>query len=373
MKSDGAQTFDVAIIGGGIIGLSCAWKMAARGARVVVFERSQTGREASYAAAGMLAPSCESAVHPWHCSEKARDAMLDLCFASRDLFPVYARQLLEETGLDIELLLEGGPTSDWREPGILFVPPREEDPRLDVLLEDGVITTYHQKPAVFLPKDGQVETRKLEEAVRAAALSRGVHIREGRPVHRLEIEAGQVTGVVTEHEVTNAKKVLLSAGSWSGQIEGVPAEIAASIRPLAGQMLQLRGDHLVSHVIYSDGCYLVPRRDGRLLLGATVEEVGFQKRVTAGGVAKLLTAACALVPELRDVTLEAQWAGLRPATPDGLPMLGPTALENLFVATGHGRNGILLSPATAEAITAAMLDNRSIPAAFSPARFPPPT
>ncbi|RYG70522.1 FAD-dependent oxidoreductase [bacterium] len=155
-------------------------------------------------------------------------------------------------------------------------------------------------------------------------------------------------------------------------MNGVPPEIASSIRPVAGQMVQLRGERRVNQVIYSDECYLVPRRDGRLIVGATVEEVGFQKRVTAGGVSQLLKAACSLVPELENAPLESHWAGLRPVTTDGLPMLGTTSLENLYVAAGHGRNGILLTPATAEAMTACILDDQQVPAEFSPARFAKP-
>lgn len=369
MKSPSAASFDVAVIGGGAIGLSCAWKLASRGARVVLLERSQTGREASYAAGGMLAPSCESAIHAWNCSPQARDAMRTFCLASRDLYPDFAAQLQSETGLDIELSLRGAQSRDWREVGILFVSQTEKDPRFDVLLEDGLAATWRDRPAVFLPDDGQVESRRLVDALRVAATKSGVEIRENGGVRGLEIENGRAVGVVGEKEGVRAEKVLLCAGAWSGKIAGIPREIAASVRPLAGQMVQVRGERRLRHVIYSDHCYLVPRRDGRLLIGATVEDNGFNKRVTAGGVAQLLTAACELVPELADAPLEAHWAGLRPSTPDGLPLLGATSLQNLFVATGHGRNGILMAPATARALAALLLDGKAPDAAFSAARF----
>jgi glycine oxidase len=375
MNSYKGEVFDVAIIGGGAIGLSCAWKMAARGARVVLFERLQSGREASFAAGGMLAPCCESALHPWECSEKARGAMLDLCFSSRDLYPAFTAELLEDTGLDIELSLRAYPSPDWkewREPGILYVSLEEPDPRRGVLLERGSRSEYRGKSAVFLPDDGQVDNRKLVDALKAAILKRGVEIRENSMIRSLITEGERVVGVTDGKESILAHNVLLCAGAWSGKIGGVPPEIVAGIRPVAGQMVQLRGERRLNQVIYSKTCYLVPRRDGRLIVGATVEEVGFQKRVTAGGVSGLLKAACALVPELEDAPLENHWAGLRPTTPDALPMLGPTSLENLFVAVGHGRNGILLSPATADALTSAILDRGEMPAAFSPARFAAP-
>ena len=364
-----ADNFDIAILGGGAIGLACARQLAKSGAKVVLFERAQSGREASFAAAGMLAPSCEGAVHAWKASEIAQNAMRTLCFASRDQYPAFGAQLGDETGIDIELSLRASNSKDWREPGILFVSPTEKDARFDALLEHGLAATWREKSAVYLPDDGQVESRKLVEALRAAALKCGVEIRENRTIRRLEIENNRVVGVSDETQTTRAAQVLLCTGAWTSKIAGAPGEIGGAVRPLAGQMVQLRGERRVRHIIYSDDCYLVPRRDGRLLVGATEEESGFCKRVTAGGVAKLLLAACELVPELENAPLESHWAGLRPATRDGLPLLGATSLDGLFVATGHGRNGILLCPATAQAIAELMLQKIEIPAAFSPQRF----
>lgn len=361
--------YDVAIIGGGAMGLACAWKLASRGAKVVLFERARPGQEASHAAAGMLAPLCESAVHGWKGDGAARAAMLKLCLWSRDLYPEFATRLLEETGLDSELSLRGAPTTDWRESGIRFVPALAADSRLNTLLQHGTIAPWHGQDAVFLPDDGQVDNRKLVEALRVAALGKGVVFRENCTVTRLAFEGKRMVGVFKGETLVRAERVLLCAGAWSGQIAGLPPEITDSVRPLAGQMVQLRGERRLRHIIYSDSCYLVPRRDGRVLIGATVEEIGFEKRVTAGGVGQLLSAACALAPELRDATLEAHWAGLRPATPDGLPLLGATSLQNLLVATGHGRNGVLLAPATAHLIADLVLENREVDAAFSASRF----
>ncbi len=369
MQSFGASLADVAIIGGGAIGLSCAWELASRGARVTLFERAVSGREASFAAGGMIAPICESICHPWDCAPDSRAPMLEMCFASREAYPAFEAQLRAETGLDIELCLQGAETGDWREPGILFVANAPDDARLEKLLVFGAPATWEGKNAVHLPADGQVESRKLIDALRAAAIGRGVEIRENCTIRNLLIEGGQVVGVASERDEFRAGKVLICAGAWSGKIGGLPPEISASVRPIAGEIVQLRGEKRVKQVIYADDCYLVPRRDGRLLIGATVEEIGFNKRVTAGGVARLLTAACALVPSLREAPLETHWAGLRPTTPDGLPLLGETSLPNLFVATGHGRNGVLLTPATARLIAGAILEGERVDAAFSAARF----
>lgn len=301
--------------------------------------------------------------------------MLDLCLASRQLYPLFASQLLEEADLDIELLLPNYRSKDWkewREPGILFSAADENDPRVSLLLEHGSLTRFQDRPAVLLPDDGQVENRKLIAALKTAAQNAKVDIRESHMVRNLIVENDAAVGVADDKDTFYARKILLCAGAWSSKIGGVPSEISRSVRPVAGQIVQLRGERRVKQVIYSDKCYLVPRRDGRLIVGATVEEVGFQKRVTASGVSKLLQAACALVPELEDAPVESHWAGLRPSTPDGLPMLGTTSLQNLYVATGHGRNGILLAPATAEAMTACLLDTAEVPTAFSPARFVAP-
>lgn len=369
MQFSGVPSADVAIIGGGVIGLSCAWQLAARGAKVTLFERAQSGREASFAAGGMLAPACESALHPWNGPVASRAAMLALCFASRDAYPAFEASLRGETGLDIELCQRQAEIQDWREPGILFVAPAPDDARLKALLAFGVQADLHGHSAVWLPDDGQVESRKLVEALHSAALGKGVQIRENSTIRRIDVEAGRVIGVASDQEQFRAGRVLLCAGAWSGKITGLPPELGGAVRPVAGEIVQLRGEKRVRHVIYGDDCYLVPRRDGRLLIGATVEEIGFNKRVTAGGVAKLLNAACALVPALLDAPLESHWAGLRPTTPDGLPLLGETSLPNLFVATGHGRNGVLLTPATSRLMAGAVLEGETIDRAFSPARF----
>jgi glycine oxidase len=363
------QSGEIAIIGGGAIGLSCAWKLAQNGARVTVFERLQNGRESSYAAGGMLAPTCEAFVHPWSCEQNARDKMLELCFASRDAYAGFAAELLDLTGQDIELCIAGSPTSDWRQPGIFYTPNNGEAPiEMSFMGEE---KTFSGNKGVWLECDGHVDNRKLTDALRAACAKTGVMLHEQSAVRRIDIQDGHVRNlIVGENErVVPVDRVLICAGAWSAKINGLPPDMIPPVKPIAGQMLQLRGEKRVPHVIYSNNCYMIPRRDGRLIVGATIEDIGFNKRVTAGGVSKILECALRLVPELADVPLESHWAGLRPATPDGLPILGGCSIPNLFFATGHARNGILLTPQTAKIMTDLLIGQKSVDKAFSINRF----
>ena len=341
---------DVAIIGGGAIGLACAWRLAQNGARVTVFERGQTGREASRAAGGMLAPEAEFYLHGGNAQ------LLRLGRQSRELYPAFAAELLELTGVDIELCQINSPTRDWREPGILMVAPGAEG------------ATWNGRAAQWFERDGQVEPRHLVAALRAACEQTGVCLRENAPVRALQIAGERVRAVHLEHESFEAAQFLLCAGAWSA-LETLPECARPPVRPLAGQMLQLRGQQRLNRVVYGAHCYLIPRRDGRLIVGATLEETGFQKRVTAAGTSQLMNAALELAPVLQGAPLETSWAGLRPATPDGLPVVGRGALENLSYATGHGRNGILLAPLTAQLIVGVLVSGQSVPRALELERF----
>lgn len=340
------QTFsEISIIGGGAIGLACAWRLAQEGASVTLFERGHVGQEASCAAGGMLAPGPEEAIHP--SSHSA--AMLKLGVASRDLYPDFAAELLELTGIDIELSHVDSATQDWRKPGISMVRANGE--------------------TQWFERDGQVEPRKLTEALRWACEKSGVCIRENTPVCELERRGHVVRALRLENEIVEVERVLLCAGAWSGTLGDLPPNTLPPVRPVAGQMLQLRGERRLNHIVYGEKCYLIPRRDGRLHVGATVEEIGFEKRVTAGGVATLLNAALQLAPALGNATFETSWAGLRPVSPDGLPILGGGPLENLSYATGHGRNGILLTPITAQILVAHLLRGEAVPPSFELERF----
>lgn len=389
--------YDVGVIGGGVIGLACAWRMAQAGARVAVFERGQVGREASWAAAGMLAAQCEMAHHPPdEGNTTARAAMFDLCLQSRALYLSFADELFDATGIDVELSLRGHSRGDWRTPGILYISTRGDDLTGESLQQQdrqglnvqrklaGTLGTtrfgeqgrLRDNYAFWLPDEGQVENRKLTEALRAGAVRAGVVIRQSLPVRRVVVERNRVTQLLTTHGAATCDKVLLCAGAWSNRIQNLPQECVPPVRPVAGQLVCLEPTKQIkrmgaplAYVTYGSDVYLVPRRDSRLVVGATMEEIGFKKRVTVQGVTRLLTAACALMPELEQYGIAEQWAGLRPATPDGLPILGKTSLDNLFVATGHFRNGILLTPITAQLIADCVLNGIEPPPDFSIGRF----
>ena len=370
-----------------MIGLACAWRMAQAGAKVAVFERGVVGREASWAAAGMLAPQCEAAHHPPEADSDGmagRAAMFDLCLQSRALYPAFADELFDTTGIDIELSLRGHARGDWRQPGILYVETRDDDRAIAAFeAQRGqgqrveATPDYPGTHAVWLPDEGQVHNRKLLKALRLAVLQAGVKISQysAKRVSRLfdtrwcedRINIDVALGVQCD-------KVLVCAGAWSHGIGNLPPHCQIPVRPIAGQMMAVRAfarsqRRFIPHIIYGSDVYLVPRRDGQVLIGATMEDSGFHKKVTVRGTTSLLRAARSLVPEIEEFVIEDQWAGLRPASEDGLPILGSTPLENLFVATGHFRNGILLTPITAQLMADCVLNGVEAPAAFGISRF----
>ena len=220
--------------------------------------------------------------------------------------------------------------------------------------------------AVFSPEDHQVDNRKLVRALRIAAEAAGVAIHEYCPVKEIAVQGGRATGVKLEDGTTApADIVVLAAGAWSRGIAGLPPDRRPPVRPVKGQMLALRMDAnapLLNHVLWAPNAYLVPRRDGRLIVGATVEEKGFDETITAGGVMALLDAAWRAVPAIEELAIEEIWVGHRPGSRDDAPILGPGPLEGLFYATGHHRNGILLAPVTADAMARLILDNVVDPA-----------
>jgi glycine oxidase len=214
--------------------------------------------------------------------------------------------------------------------------------------------------AVFSPEDHQVDNRKLVAALRIAARAAGVSLSEHRPVRAISSSGGRVDGIVlADGSKVVADVVVLAAGAWSRSIDGVAPELRPPVRPIKGQMLALRMDPaapLLTHVVWAPGAYLVPRRDGRLLVGATVEEKGYDMSLTAGGVLALLEAAWRTVPAVEELQIEEMWVGHRPGSRDDAPILGPGSLDGLVYATGHHRNGILLAPVTADAIAWLVLD-----------------
>jgi len=357
----------VAIIGAGVVGLGIAWRIAGRAA-VTVFDRGKAGAGASHAAAGMLAACCEA--------EPGEEALVTLGRESQARWPAFAEELQRASGVDVELRREGtlvlALTAD--DQGEL-AHRLEFQRRLGLPLEWlSAAATRAREPhlagkiagAVFSPQDHQVDNRKLVQALRIAAEGAGVTINEHRPVKELVVQGGRARGVLLEDgTVAPADIVVLAAGAWSRSIAGLPADRRPPVRPVKGQMLALRMDAaapLLNHVLWAPGAYLVPRRDGRLIVGATVEEKGFDETVTAGGLLALLDAAWRAIPAVEELAIDEIWVGHRPGSRDDAPILGPGPLEGLFYATGHHRNGILLAPVTADAMARLVLDNVVDPA-----------
>ena len=352
------KVWDVVIIGGGIIGLSLSLALRRRGASVLIVERGEPGREASHAAGGMLV----------ECSLETSAALQPLATASARMYPDFVQEIELESGMNVDLRDHGT---------IVFPPPEHVHERPGFSLETLLPRPLNElepaladpkRPAFYL-KERSVDPRALSAAAWKAAKRRGVDFSSGDEVTALSMVEGRAAGVKTTKTAFHAAKLVNCAGAWSGQI----APHAFPTRPVKGQMLCLLmpSRTLLKHVIRSPQAYLIPRSDGRLLVGATVEEAGFDKRTDLATIQRFHRAALELVPELRNGKILESWAGLRPGTPDGLPILGETATPAYFIATGHFRDGILLAPVTAE-VMAAVIEGRKPEydlAPFFPARF----
>lgn len=367
---------DVAIVGGGVIGLSIARELALRGVRnVTLFERVEFGREASWAAGGILAPQVEA---------DRPDAFFELACASRDLYSAFAEALQNETGIDVQ----------FEQTGTLYVGFNEDDEhemrrRFDWQTREGLRVEWLSgedarglekhisssvRCALRFPDDWQIENRKLIEALLASNRRLGVKLVANSEVSRVRIEGGRVTGIEGSKPFVEAATIVIAAGAWTSAIENSSTNSSElQIKPVRGQMLCFKtGPPLTSHVIYSSKGYLVPRRDGRLLAGSTSEHVEFDKRVTEEGTAAIKSMAFEIAPGLESSAIVDSWSGFRPHAPDDLPVLGPSAdIDGLFYATGHYRNGILLAPITAEVIADAVVNRKSsrFLEIFSPDRF----
>jgi glycine oxidase len=357
----------IAIVGAGLIGLSLAWRLARRGADVTLFDRGPAGCGASHAAAGMLAACSEA--------EPGEEALVALCREGQRRWPAFAAELEAETGLATDLRTEGT---------LLMAPTADERARLSHQLElqrsldlpaEWLTAAElrrrephlgHAAGAVFCPQDHQVDNRKVVAALRAALARRGVSIRENEPVAEIATRGGGVSHLVlASGERVEVGAVVLAAGAWSRQIAGIPKEALPPVRPIKGQMLALQMDPehpILTHVLWAPGAYLVPRLDGRLLIGATVEERGFDARITAGGLLSLLEAAWRVLPGIEELPLIETWVGHRPGSRDDAPIVAPSGIDGLIYATGHHRNGVLLTPLTADAVAGLILDGALDPA-----------
>jgi len=371
------QTADVVVIGGGVIGLTIARALAHHGAGdICLIERGGVGREASFAAAGMLAPQAEA---------NAQDDFFRLACRSRDLYPNFAASLREETGIDVELdttgtlylattyhdLVEIERRYEWQTAAGLPVEKLtpSQAQQVEPCINPNILA------ALRFPLDVQVENRRLLSALANSLAKLGVTVLSGTTVESVKIERDEVRGVHTLRGFISCPNVVVAAGTWSSLLKlSQPSEKRAMmVEPVRGQMIAFDArPQLTRHVIYSPRGYIVPRRDGRLLAGSTSEHAGFAKQVTAGGISAILQHAQEISPSVSALPIVDTWAGLRPRAPDSLPVLGPCdEIGGLFYATGHYRNGILLAPVTGDLIAEAVVTGVTSPllGPFSPSRF----
>jgi glycine oxidase len=374
-------SFDTAIIGGGVIGCSIAWRLAQAGQRVVVIERGAIGQEASWAAGGMLAPLAEA--------DRA-DAFFDLCVASRALYAEFANELRAASGIDIEYRTEGTlylaltdkdeeeleQRWQWQHAAGLNVKKLKADcvRKLEPLVTDKL------RWALKFPDDHQVDNRRLVKALELAAHKAGVVFQSRTEALSVEIANARVTGVLTARERLAASTVILAAGSWSttipiqaGPLQAGLLSHLAKVKPVRGQMVAFEmPEPRLQHVVYARDAYLIPRLSGYVIAGSTTEDAGYDKRNTAGGIASIIQRACTLAPTLAAQPLVETWAGLRPKAGDDWPVLGTDGeVQGLIYATGHYRNGILLTPITAKVVSELVLGGAAsiYLAPFSPRRF----
>lgn len=366
---------EVLIIGGGVIGLAIARQLHRQGIKKIkILERGRVGREASFAAAGMLAP---------HAETDRADDFFHFCHASGELYPNFARQLFDETGVDIELDQNGTLYAAFNADDVEEIRRRFKwqqaagfaVERLNAA-EVGKLEPFVSpdvREALFFPNDWQVENRKLLAALRQYAVLNQVEIVEHAAVERLLIENGAVTGAATATQDYTAVTTVLTTGAWTSFVAVAGAFALPPIKPVRGQMISFQtAKRLFQKVIYSPRGYLVPRRDGRILIGATVEDVGFAPETTAAGIEFLRANALEIAPSLVNLEIAEKWSGLRPFAADGLPVLGALpGVENLLTATAHYRNGILLAPKTAEIIAEAIIGSAESKylKIFNPRRF----
>ncbi len=355
----------VIIVGGGVIGLGIGWQLAKAGCTVSIYERNQAGRAASWAAAGMLAPHAEV-----HFEERE---LLNMGVQSCRMYPEWVAELETDSRMNVGYraegtLIVGVDRDDARELEHLY----ESQKLLDLKVEWITGREAREMEPLLSPKitaaiwskdDHQVDNRAMVEAlIRAYQNADGI-LHEDTSVGKIEIVDGKAKGIWVKDNLEEADVIVLAAGCWSNDIDGLPEAVQPPVRPVKGQMLALQMEEgiVLEKVIraprakYPTDVYLVPKDDGRLVIGATSEEMGFDTRLTAGGLFELLRGTWEAVPGIYDLPVIETWAGLRPGSRDNAPILGETGVENLIMATGHYRNGILLTPITAREIAALIL------------------
>ncbi len=365
------KSYDAIIAGGGLIGCAIALELARNDLRVALFDSQEPGREASWASAGILSPAPES---------PAMIATVEIGKASLAMYPAFIERVEEQSGIDTGFRAKGTITA------LLSRHAREELSTIIALsrglgLKAEALSAQEAREmepalseeveaAVLRSDEASVDNRLLSKALLEAAKRSGVEIHAGAAVQAIWKEGSQCHGILARAEKFAAKHTIVAAGAFSAQIAGV--QEYAPVRPAKGQMVSVRCDAArIERVLWAERIYIVPRSDGRILCGATVEHVGFDKTVTAGGVQANLNAAIELAPVLATARVEETWAGLRPDTPDHLPILGSTDIDGLMIATGHYRSGVLLTPITARLMGELVLQKTSSVDCekFSPLRF----
>jgi glycine oxidase len=362
----------VIIVGAGIAGMAIGWRLAQAGAEVEIYDSGLAGRGATWAAAGMIAPGAELKDESEELAAFAR--------RSRAAWPSFAAELEAESGCNI----------GYSEPGSLVL--ALDDARAQALAEHakkhnafsaewlGPQTVREREPlvspdvrgALHIPGDAQVDNRLIAEALHVALARRDIIVHENTEVRGLLITDSRVRGIVSAKGSVASGAVIVASGAWLNDFGAASAELPPVV-PVKGQMIAVQvpaGTSLPKHLLWGADAYMVPRRD-RVLIGATVEDAGFDTSVSADACTRLLSAAARIVPALREWPVSEMWAGLRPRSPDGAPVLGASSMEGLYVAGGQFRNGILFAPAVADAMQQIVLTSRSSSElrSFDPRRF----
>jgi len=359
----------VVIIGAGVAGLSIGWRLRQSGVDVTVLERAQPAQGATWASAGMIAVTAEH--------EQAQSPEGELAHRAQTMWPEFAREIEDASGMTVGYAESGSlMVAMTDEQCVLHAKRAAADSELKIL---SAADTRAMEPmlaenvtgALWAPKEAQVDNRALGQALARAFVRTGGTLVLNEAVMRVEVHDDRAVAVLTPAGSYKADAFVLAAGAWSGLISGLPPEAVPPVKAMKGEMLALappKGTALPGHVVWGNDVYLVPR-GGRLLVGATLEDAGFDTGVTQAAEDRLSSRAVSVMPGLREWRIVEHWAGLRPGSPDGLPLLGPSAVRGLFIASGQYRNGILFAPAVAEILSGLVLERPADFAAFDPRRF----
>lgn len=341
----------ILIIGGGVIGLSTGWQLLRKGFDVEILEQGEAGKSAGWASAGMLAPEAELGFEEIE--------LFRLCKKSFDLYPQFVRELEEDSGIHVHIDKSGslmiGLDRDDNE-RLRRIYTFREEVNMPVTWLSGSeareiepLLSPKCSGAIWIAEDSQVDNREMLKALRAAIINKGGKITEYTKVESVIIENEKVKGVKTDKGIVNCNRVIVAAGAWSKQIGGIPEELKPPVRPVKGQIISLKMDenYKLTHMLRAPDVYILPKHDGRIILGASSEEMGFDTNPTAGEVYKLLERGWEAMPSIYDLPIVSIDVGLRPGSRDHEPIVGGCGIEGLFFATGHFRHGILLTPVTA--------------------------